>query len=123
MEEKLAQKDAHIDFFKSLAQLWETLITTMSDIFSLAVLETRLAGRSLVIILTLFLIMLFLLTTSWFFLMAAAAFWLTTLGLSWGLALLCVVGLNILSIVIGFLCILKLKQNLKFKATRKQLGF
>lgn len=116
-------KETEAGFFKNLVQLWQTFFATLGEVFHLAVLELRLAKRSLVLILGFLVVIGFLAIASGLSLMAILAVWLVSQGLSWMLSLLCILGLNVLLIIVIFLFILRLTQNLKFKATRRHLGF
>ncbi len=89
---------------------------------TLAAMEARLAGLSVIAILGLGVATGILFAATWLLLMAVLAMWLVQMGLGWGLALLCIVPINLLAGagLIMFIC--GLSRNLLFSATRRQVS-
>jgi hypothetical protein len=100
--------------------LFQTLRSMMREIAGLAVLESRLAVKSLLLIISLFFLVGFFLFSTWVCLLAAFSAWLVTLKLSWWLALIFAALLNIVLIVLMLIVIKIFRRNLAFPATRKQ---
>ena len=76
--------------------IWRELLELAHDHLQLAVLETRLAGQSLVAMVVAGLIVAVLMVTAWLGLMAAVVAALVTGGLNVGAAILLGVGANLL---------------------------
>lgn len=110
-------------FTDNLVQLYQNVTGMVADTFELAVLEMRLAKRSLMIIAISALIIGFLLAFTWACGMSILALQFVAYGFSWSMSLLFVGILNLVLITFLALVCLKLKNNLKFKQTRQQLNF
>ena len=109
----------------SLLRKGSALLRTWRAIFdglaALAALEARLAGLSAAAILGLGLAVGLLFITAWLLLMAGFVLWLVSLGVGWGLALLCIALINVLAGAGLVVFIIKLSRNLLFQATRRQM--
>jgi hypothetical protein len=110
-------------FTDNLVQLYQNFTGRVGDTFELAVLEMRLAKRSLMIIALSVLIIGFLLAFTWTCGMSILAIQLVAYGFTWTMSLSLVGILNLLLITLLAIACLKLKNNLKFNQTRKQLNF
>ena len=86
--------------------IWRELLELAHDHLQLAVLETRLAGQSLVAMVVAGLMVAVLIVTAWLGLMAAVVAALVTGGLSVGAAILLGVGANLLLafLLCAFIC-------------------
>lgn len=102
--------------------LLHTIRAVFGGLCTLAAMEVRLAGLSVIAILVLGVATGVLLTATWLLLMAVLAMWLVQMGLGWGLALLCIVPINLLAGagLIMFIC--RFSRNLVFSATRRQVS-
>lgn len=111
----------------SLTDAAATLGTTAGaiaqNLLRLLALESQRAALSLSTMVCLGVIAALLLSSTWLLLLAAAAIWLVGLGLSWELALLAAAALNLGLSAVLFSVIRRLSQHLRFRATRRQLGF
>lgn len=103
---------------KNIAQ---TFLKTITDLALLASTEARLAGESIIKIIQLIVIIKILAIITWLSLCGAVAFYVVSLNFSWIVAFLAVAGLNLIALVLAYLMQLKLKKNLYFPATRRQL--
>ncbi len=102
----------------ALLRTWRAIFDGLA---ALAALEARLAGVSAAAILGLGLAAGLLFITAWLLLMAGFALWLVYLGLGWGLSLLCIALINVLTGGGLVVLIIKLSRNLLFQATRRQM--
>lgn len=93
----------------------------IGDLSKLVLTEAHLAGRSVVSLMFLYLFMGVLLLTTWFCLQAVLIVFLVSLSLSWLLSLIIVTLFNAIVMFALWLFIHKTKQNLYFKASRRQL--
>lgn len=111
----------------SLTDAAATLGTTAGaiaqNLLRLLALESQRAALSLSTMVCLGVIAALLLSSTWLLLLAAAAIWLVGLGLSWELTLLAAAALNLGLSAVLFSVIRRLSQHLRFRATRRQLGF
>lgn len=105
-----------------VAKLIRTFTKRLSDMIHLFGLEAQLAGKTLVNLMVLTFFVGSLLTTAWLcILIVIAAFLITVLHYSWLFSLAAVTALNLFLLVAVCLWIMNLKDNLRFKATCKQL--
>ncbi|MDR3492586.1 MAG: phage holin family protein [Gammaproteobacteria bacterium] len=116
MEEK-----SNLSFITIIYNLSQTFFRLVSDITQLARAEAHLAVSSLVHLVLLYLLAGLLLLTTWICLLGAVIASLVAIHLSWLTSFLFVTLLNILLLITLFLYIKKMKKNLTFQATRKQL--
>lgn len=111
----------NLSIIGAVRNLFQTSFKLVSDTFSLAKAEAHLASQSFVQIIILAFVLGTLFTTTWLVLLALLTVFLLSLNLSWlaalGIVLLC----NLFIITCIVLVILKLRQNLSFKATRRHL--
>lgn len=91
-----------------------------AHIIDLIVLETRLAGFSLVLIIAASIGIVLLIMSAWLLLMSSLAFGMISSGYSWGIALLVLAALNFMAILPLIYSIIRLSRNLRFRFTRKQ---
>jgi hypothetical protein len=101
--------------------LWQQLRGLAHDQLSLATLEARLAGQSLVTMIAAGVMIGALLISAWLGLMGAAVLWLVSHGVTAGIAMLLAVAANLL-FALG-LCHMTWRQSrhLLFPATRRSL--
>lgn len=99
-----------------------TFIKLISEIARLASLEAQLAKKSLVRIIALVFVVGSLLTVTWLCALGCLLLYLVSLHLSWLLSLGIITLLNVVLLTSIFVAILFLKENLLFKATRRQLS-
>src|SRR5690606_11909745 len=88
-------------------------------LFSIAILETRLAALSFVLILMLGVASGLLLASAWIALFAAVVTWFHAMGLSWPIALLLMAGINLLLAAISAYAIYRMSNNMMFRAIRQ----
>lgn len=105
----------------NISQLLQAIADTASKTISLAALEGRLAGISLLSIVGLLLIGGFLIFAAWLTLLIAAALWLTSLHINLVLALFIITLFNLLLLIPVGLLVKYYFQKLFFPATRRQL--
>lgn len=105
----------------SLVVLIPTLFSLVRKTVALIGFEARLAGRSVVIISVLSLFVVILLSSTWLGMLAMLFFYLTSLQWSLQQSMLLIIAANILMLVIVWLVIVKVKKNLSFPETRRQL--
>ncbi len=103
---------------KNIAQ---TFFKTLADIANLASAEAILAGKSLITIIQLTVIIKLLAIITWLSICGALAFYLASLQLSWAVVFLAIAALNFIALLCSYLMQLKLRKNLYFPATRRQL--
>jgi uncharacterized membrane protein len=104
---------------QALRQWAAALRILLSRLFNIAVLETRLAALSFVLILIVGVASGLLLASAWIALFAAVVTWFNALGLSWPLALLLMTAINLLLAIVGCYAIYRMSNNLMFRAIRK----
>lgn len=117
-----AKKSTHVSLSETVSALSQNIIVALKEVFELACLEGRLAGRSLLTILAVVITISFLAVTTWIFLLAALTYFLTTIGLGWQWSLLLMVVLNLLLIFLLTMLIVRLRHDLSFSETRRQLN-
>ena len=108
---------------RSLQDLVAVLPGLLSDRLELLALELHRAGRSLVQIMALVLATAILVTTAWFVLCGGLSMALVAQGLSWPLALLAVLPVNLLLAWAAMSRVRGLLANLGLPATRRHLVF
>ena len=91
------------------------------DHLTLAALETRLAGRSLVIMIAAGVMIAVLVISAWLGLMAALILWLSSLGVAVALGLTLATGANLLAAVGLVGLVRRQSHNLRFPATLRSL--
>lgn len=106
------------EIIKNTVQIFLKLINDYKRLISA---EMQLAGKSLINIFILALLMLVILITTWMCVLGIAIFYLRLWDWGWIASLLWVMGLNLMVLCILVWWIFKLKANLSFKATRRQL--
>ena len=120
MENREARALSFMGLIKNFSQ---TLFKYVGDLVLLAKLEAQLARKSLVYIAILSFIGFIFLLSTWFGIFIFIVISLIALGLPLLGALAATIGINLLLLAIIGLWIFKLKSNLYFSATRKQLSF
>ena len=108
---------------RSLQDLVAVLPGLLSDRLELLALELHRAGRSLVQIMALVLATAILVTTAWFVLCGGLSMALVAQGLSWPLALLAVLLVNLVLAWAAVSRVWGLLANLGLPATRRHLVF
>ena len=116
MEEK-----SSLSFITIIYNLSQTFFRLVGDITRLARTEAHLAVSSLIRLVLLSLLAGLLLLTTWICILGAVIASLVAIHFSWLTSFLFVTLLNMLLLTTLFLYIKKLKKNLTFQATRKQL--
>jgi hypothetical protein len=101
--------------------LWYELRELVHEQLTLAALETRLAGQSLVTILAAGLGIALLLITAWVGLMGAAVLWLNSIGVRASIAILIAVAANLGFALILYHLIRRQSRHLQFPATLRSL--
>jgi hypothetical protein len=113
-------------FSKTLLSLLIGVPSVLSLIGNLCGLighEARLASKSLVVIIALGVVSALICTSIWLCLLALLFFYFVSLQWSPQFSLLVIILLNIILLLIMFLCIKKYKTKLLFPETRKRLKF
>lgn len=105
-----------------VANVFQSIFKLFRDITQLASAEARLARASAANLILLVFVMGALLTTTWLTMLGLLVAYLVSIKISLLLALASAVVLNLLLLVIVLLIMLKLKSNLFFPATRRQLS-
>jgi uncharacterized membrane protein YqjE len=101
--------------------LWHELRSMVHDQLTLAALETRLAGESLVQMLIAGVLIAVLLISAWLGLMAAGIVWLVSLGFVAALAILGAVAANLLAAGILYTFLRRRSRHLQFPSTLRSL--
>jgi hypothetical protein len=117
------EEENKVSFTGLVTNLFQTSFKLVSDTVSLANAEAHLAGRSLKDIAILSFFLAALLSTTWFCVIALIVCYLVMLHFSWLAALSIVTLFNLVLMVVIGVVMLKLKHNLTFPATRRQLQF
>jgi hypothetical protein len=107
---------------KVLENMFNAFFKIFSDIGSLAKAEAQLAKQSMITILFLSVILFTLLMTTWICLLGLIVAYLIYLKLSLLLSIFIVTALTALLAMMVGLIILRLKDNLSFRATRRQIS-
>jgi hypothetical protein len=106
---------------QAVKTLWYELRGLVHDELTLAALETRLAGQSLVTMIAAGLGIAVLLVTAWLGLMGAAVLWLSSIGVRASIAILFAVAANLGFAVILYQLIRRQSRHLQFSATLRSL--
>lgn len=107
----------------AISRLFKSTKAIITNMISLATLEFQLAVRSVLIIFSLIIITIILFTSAWLCLLAAFIIWLASLHVSWLLAILAAMCINLLLIPCILFIASRYGKNLQFSATRRQLKF
>jgi len=107
-------------FRESVSSLISSLSSTANKLITLVLLEGRLAGLSLILIIGLAFVGSFLLFTAWLFLMFVAAFAIAKSS-DFITASLIIAGFNLFLLFPVIALIVRFYRNLRFPATRRQL--
>lgn len=102
--------------------LWNELSGLAHDSLRLAVLETRLAGRSLVTMIAAGVMVAVLLVSTWLGLVAAAILMLVSAGVVASIAILLGVSANLLIVLFLCLVIRRTSRNLRWAGTIRSVG-
>jgi hypothetical protein len=102
--------------------LWQEVSELAHDQLSLAALETRLAGESLVIMIVAGVMIAVLLVSAWLGLMASAIMVLVGTGVTAHLAVLIGVGTNALVALILFMVVRRKSRHLQWAASTRSLS-
>jgi uncharacterized membrane protein len=103
---------------QALQQWLGSLRVALGRLFNIAVLETRLAALSFVLILVIGVASGLLLASAWIALLAAVVSWFHALGMSWQMALLLMAAINFVLAAVGGYAIYRLSNNMLFKTIR-----
>ena len=114
---------SNLNLFQVFNNWARTFFKLLSGFKSLVTLEARLAKKSLVTIIILLVLMACLLAATWISLLALIVAALLSIHFSLLSSLALIVLLNIFLILVMGIAVLKLKNNLFFPVTRKQLGW
>lgn len=106
---------------RQLVNLLQTIFAIFNDFIELALLETKLATKTIFILLGLVLFSFILFTAIWVCLMLIIFLALVALGLKNILALCFITLFNLLLIIPVIFIAKKLQANLSFQVTRKQI--
>ena len=106
---------------QAVKTLWYELRELVHDELTLATLETRLAGQSLVTMIAAGLGIAILLVTAWLGLMGAAVLWLNSIGVRASIAILIAVAANLGFALIFYYLIRRQSRHLRFSATLRSL--
>ena len=101
--------------------LWQELRGLAHEQLTLAALETRLAGKSLVTMVAAGLMVGVLLISAWLGLMGAAVLWMIAVGIAASIALLVAVAANLICALVLYGLIRRLSRHLQFPATVRSL--
>lgn len=109
------------NFIQIIINIISAYIDRVIDIIHLAELEIRLALRTLIGILILSLVLLILLSSTWLCFLFLTFIYLISQHFSWLLSAFIITMLNVVLITLIVFSILRMKKNLSFPATRRQL--
>jgi len=101
--------------------LWQELRGLAHDQLTLAVLETKLAGQSLVTMIAAGLMIAILLVSAWLGLLCAVVLWLVAIGVTASVAVLLAVTANVVCALILYGVIRRQRRHLQFPATLRSL--
>lgn len=106
---------------ESASALWNELRGVLHDQLQLAVLETKLAGTSLVVMIAAGVMVALLLLTAWLGLVGAGVLWLIGMGVAASMAMLMAVAASVVfSLALCYL-IRRQSRHLQFSATLRSL--
>ena len=106
---------------EEVKSLWHQLCVLAHDRLTLAVLETRLAGKSLVTMIAAGVMIAGLLVSAWMGLMGVVVLWLLSIGVMASIALLLAVAANLVFALILYTVIRLKSRYLQFPATLRSL--
>jgi hypothetical protein len=101
--------------------LWQELRALAHEQLTLAAVETRLAGKSLVTMIAAGVIVAVLLVSAWLGLIGAVVLWLVGIGMGSSIALLLAVAANLILAMILYHLIRRESRHLQFPATLRSL--
>jgi uncharacterized membrane protein YqjE len=107
--------------FAIFSNLIHAYVKRITDLVQLAGLEARLAGKTLIQISILIYIVSVLLISTWFCMLLLLFIYLVSLQFTWVVAAFIITILNVALLFVTIFSILKIKRNLFFPATRRQL--
>ncbi len=116
MEEK-----SHLSIFAIIKNVAQSFFKLVIDLKNLAAAEAKLAMQSLVNLIILAVVGLLLAITTWICILAMVVASLVSIHVSWLSSFFVVALLNVLALCIVGLYIVRMKNNLTFQATRRQL--
>jgi Putative Actinobacterial Holin-X, holin superfamily III len=105
----------------NLIHLLQAYLKRLGDIIQLASLEARLAIKTLFSLAALFFILFILLSSSWLCVLFLLCVFIQSLGYSLVFSAVLITSLNIILLALCSLIMWRLKQNLFFPATRKEI--
>ena len=111
----------HSSFVMTFINIFLAYIKRLSDIAQLASLEARLAARTLFCLISLFFVLFILVTASWFSILFLICSYTLSLGYSLFFSATILCGLNLLLLAIIAIAIIRIKRNLFFPATRREI--
>jgi len=106
---------------EEVSSLWYEVRGLVHDRLTLAALETRLAGKSLVTMIAAGVLVACLLVSAWLGFMAAAVLWLIGIGVMASIAMLIAVAANLVLALIFYGVIRRQSRHLQFPATLRSL--
>lgn len=106
---------------EDVKSLWDELRGLLHDRLTLAALETRLAGESLVTMVAAGVMVAVLLVSAWLGLMGAIVLWLINIGVMASIAMLVAVAANLVFALILYEVIRRQSRHLQFPATLNSL--
>jgi len=101
--------------------LWYEVLALAHDRLTLAALETRLAGNSLVTMIAAGVMIAVLLVSAWLGIMGAGVLWLISIGVMASIAMLLAVTANVVLALILYAVIHRQSRHLQFPATLRSL--
>lgn len=116
------EKKTATSFFMIILNLISAYVKRFADISRLTVLEAKLAGITLIKITILIYIMSLLLFSTWLCILLVLFMYLISLHYSWLFASSLITIVNFVLLILVTFFVLKLKRNLLFEATRRQLA-
>lgn len=112
-------KRPYLSRILNLIMVIPTLFNMISNVGTLIEDDAKLAGKSLVSLIILYIFISVIFTSTWLCLLAMLFVYLIMLKLSWLAALSIIFILNLLLMTIIALIMLKVKDNLSFQSTRE----
>ena len=106
---------------EDVKSLWHEFRGLVHDRLTLAALETRLAGESLVTMVATGVMVAVLLVSAWLGLMGAVVLWLISIGVMAGIAMLVAIAANLVFALILYDVIRRQSRHLQFPATLDSL--
>lgn len=118
----MADNENQESLTQATAKLFQAGIALVLELWELAALELRLAGKSLISIVMLSIFLAILVFVLWIFLMAVCVAWLVSLQLTWTIAFLIIALGHMIAIFVILGLLARAKYRLTLPETRKQLG-